>query len=120
MVQSLGVASRVFSDSEFLGDHPPITVGGILASGNHVAGTVLGTVTVGGKHVQLDPGASDGSEKATVILLGDLDGGESGEPGVFVVHGEVLERYLTWPDGITEAQKIAAKEELKATGIYVK
>lgn len=120
MVQSLGFAGKVFADSEFLGDHPPITVGGILGSGNHVSGTVLGTVTANGKHVLLAPGADDGSQVASVVLLGDLDAGESGEPGVFVVHGEVMERYLTWPDGITESQKATAKKELNAAGIYVK
>ncbi|MBI9092458.1 MAG: head decoration protein [Desulfobacterium sp.] len=120
MTQSLGTASRVFSSSEFLGDHPPITVGGILGTGNHVSGTVLGTVTATNKHVQLAPGADDGSQVASVILLGDLDASVAGEPGVFVVHGEVLGQFLTWPDGITDAQKTTAKEELKVAGIYVK
>jgi hypothetical protein len=120
MVQSLGAARKVFSDSEFLGDHPPITVGGILGTGKHVAGTVLGTVTTTNKHVQLAPGADDGSQKASVILLGDLDASTVAEPGVFVVHGEVLDQFLTWPDGITDAQKTTAKEELKVAGIYVK
>jgi hypothetical protein len=120
MTQSYGVASTVFIGSEFLGDHPPITGAGILASGNLVSGTVVGKVTATGKYVQLAPAAEDGSEVADAILLGDLDAGSAEEKGVFVVHGEVLDASLTWPDGITSGEKATATAELRAAGIYVK
>ncbi len=120
MAQSYGVTKKTYEDIQFLGDHPVITKSGVLSGGNHVSGTVVGKVTASGKFVQLAPGASDGSEAAARILLGDLDASEADENGVFVVHGEAVETELTWPDGITEGEKATAIGQLADAGIYVK
>ncbi|MCP4683388.1 MAG: head decoration protein [Desulfobacterales bacterium] len=114
------MTTRTFEDKNFIGDHPPIMMPGVLSGGSHVSGTVVGIVTASGKKVQLAPAASDGSEAAAAILYGDVDASEGDEPAVFMEHGEAIEHYLTWPDGITENQKAAAIVELKALGIFVK
>lgn len=120
MAQAFGIVSEVYTDTEFLGDHPPITEAGTLGAGTLSSGTVVGTITATGKYVQLAPAASDGSETASAILLGDLDASGGDENGVFVVHGEALDASLVWPDGITVGEKATAKAQLKAAGIYVK
>lgn len=120
MTQGFGIASRVYTDTEFLGDHPPITEAGTLGAGTLSSGTVVGKITATGRYVQLAPAASDGSEVAAALLLGGLDAAAGDENGVFVVHGEALDAFLVWPDGITAAEKAAARAQLKAAGIYVK
>ena len=121
MTQSFGMTTESFADTNFIGDHPAITMPGTLASGGNLAtGTVVGKVTATGKMVQLAPGASDGSETAAAILLGDLDASAADEPGIFFEHGVAIDAYLVWPDGITENQKATAIAQLKDAGIYVK
>lgn len=120
MTQSFGITAKTYEDIQFLGDHPVITKSGVLSGGDHVSGTVVGKVTASGKFVQLAPGATDGSEEAARILLGDLDASGGDENGVFVVHGEAIETELTWPEGITDAEKAAAIDQLATAGIYVK
>jgi len=119
-MQDYGMTTRSFEDKNFIGDHPPIMMPGILSGGDHVSGTVVGIVTATGKKVQLAPAASDGSQTAAAILYGDLDASAGDEPAVFMEHGEAIAHYLTWPDGITENQKAAAIVALKTAGIYVK
>ncbi len=121
MAQDFGVNSTEYQDKPFLGDHPPIIMPGTLLSGEDlVSGTVVGVITASGKKVILAPAASDGSESAASVLLGDLDASTGDEPGVFVEHGVVMDMYLTWPAGITAPQKTAAIAQLKAAGIFVK
>ncbi|NOX35895.1 MAG: head decoration protein [Deltaproteobacteria bacterium] len=121
MAQDFGINSVEYQDKPFLGDHPPIIMPGTLLSGqNLVSGTVVGVVTSSGKKMILTPGASDGSQNAAAVLLGDLDAGSGDEPGVFVEHGVVMDMYLTWPSGITAPQKTAAIAQLKSAGVFVK
>ena len=120
MPQDFGINSTEYRDKPFIGDHPPVIMPGTLSGGNHVSGTVVGVVTATGKKVQLAPAASDGSEVAAAILLGDLDASSADEPGVFVEHGVVMDMYLTWPSGITSTQKATAIAQLKSAGIFVK
>ncbi len=120
MTQSFGMATETYTELEFLGDHPPITIPGTLASGNLVSGTVVGKVTATGNFVILAPAATDGSESAAGILIGDLDASSAVEAGIFLAHGEAINANLTWPDDITEAQKTVAIAQLRALGIFVK
>ena len=120
MTQSFGMVTQDYTEIEFLGDHPVITISGTLAAGNLVSGTVVGKVTATGKYVILAPAASDGSESAAGILIGDLDASSAEEPGIFLAHGEAVSANLTWPAGITDNQKAAAIAQLRALGIFVK
>ncbi len=119
-MQQLIKNGDVIIDRTFLGAHPAITVSGVLLTGRtYLAGEVLGQVTADMKLKGLDPSASDGSESARAILLGDVDATESDEPCIIIVHGEAISDGLVWPEGITVLQKAAAVEELQAVGIYV-
>ena len=121
MAQSFGMTTKTFADTNFIGDHPPIFMTGILASGNNcLTGTVVGTITATGKKVLLAPAASDGSEVATGILYGDLDATSGDESAVFFEHGEAIDDYLVWPVGITAAQKATAILQFKDAGIWIK
>ncbi len=120
MAQDFGINSVEYQDKPFLGDHPPIIMPGTLVSGqNLISGTVMGKITASGSMTQL-AAATDGSEIAAAILLGDLDASSGDEPGVFVEHGIVMDMYLTWPAGITAPQKATAIAQLKSAGIFVK
>ena len=90
----------------------------ILASGagNLKVGTVLGTVTTGGKLKQLAPAASDGTQNASHILLQNSDATSADQNVVTLARGtaEVVLQALVWPVGITDNQKAAALAQLEA------
>ena len=90
----------------------------ILASGagNLKVGTVLGTVTTGGKLKQLAPAASDGTQNASHILLQNSDATSADQNVVTLARGtaEVVLQALIWPVGITDNQKAAALAQLEA------
>ena len=95
-----------------------ITVG---ASANLTLGTVLGRVTASGKYVILAPAASDGSQTAAAVLLGDAAAASADAKGLILArHGIVADHALVWPGGITNAQKTAAIGQLEAKGILVR
>ena len=119
MPESYGFTSITHQMKPFIGDHPPVMGPGTLSGGKHVAGTIVATVTATGVRVQLDPAGADGSEKASGILCVDLDASAGDEPGVFLDHGIGVDMYLTWPEGITSAEKAAAVSDLKSAGIYI-
>jgi Bacteriophage lambda head decoration protein D len=95
-----------------------ITVG---AGANLTLGTVLGRVTASGKYVILAPAASDGSQTAAAVLLGDAAAASADAKGLILArHGIVADHALVWPGGITNAQKTAAIGQLEAKGILVR
>jgi hypothetical protein len=95
-----------------------ITVG---AGANLTLGTVLGRVTASGKYVILAPAASDGSQTAAGVLLGDAAAASADAKGLILArHGIVADHALVWPGGITNAQKTAAISQLEAKGILVR
>jgi len=93
-----------------------------VASGQNLAtGTVVGIITTSGKVTQLAPGASDGSESAAGVLVGNVDATAGDQPGVIVArHAICSDKGLTWPGSITGPQKAAALSQLKALGILVR
>ena len=93
-----------------------------VASGQNLAtGTVVGIITTRGKVTQLAPGASDGSESAAGVLVGNVDATAGDQPGVIVArHAICSDKGLTWPGSITGPQKAAALSQLKALGILVR
>lgn len=93
-----------------------------VASGQNLAtGTVVGIITASGKVTQLAPGATDGSETAAGVLLHAVDASTGDKPGVIIArHAICSDKSLTWPGSITEPQKAAAINQLKALGILVR
>lgn len=73
------------------------------------------------KYVQLAPSATDGSEKAAAILWDYTDASAADTPAAAVTrYAEVTGGELTWPGGITTAQKNAAIALLAKQGIIVR
>lgn len=119
MSQDFGVESQTYSGAPLLAGHQPIAVPGTLAAGDLDRGTVLGKVTATGAWVQLDPNAADGSQNAAGILVDDTDASAAEEKCMVYVHGEFFDDGLTWPDGISDADKATAVAALAALGIHV-
>jgi hypothetical protein len=72
------------------------------------------------KWLQLAPSGTDGSEKAAGILYADItaaDGTDKTGAVVIVRNAIYLSDQLTWPSGITTAQKAAAQAQLKNLGL---
>jgi hypothetical protein len=89
-----------------------------------VAGQVVGKVrreAGADEVVALNLGGTDGSQIAAGILIYPIitDGSTTNGVAVLVRHCEVRASELTWPVGITAAQKAAAVEQLRAAGIQV-
>ena len=92
----------------------------ILASGEHVDGTVLGQKTADSEYIQLVPGATNGTEVAAGILWGNRDASSAAIP--VIIHNKlakVRDENLTWPSGITAGEKTTAIAELLALNIRV-
>jgi hypothetical protein len=72
--------------------------------------------------VAFDPTASDGSEKAAAIAIypATTGSGETVKIAALVRDAEVNGHCLTWPAGITAAQKEAAIADLAKVGIIVR
>ncbi|NQY62639.1 MAG: head decoration protein [Alteromonadaceae bacterium] len=91
-----------------------------LAIGVHVDGTVLGQKTSSGEFYPLNLGVSDGQNVAAGILWGDRDA-SAGAISV-IIHNQlakVRDENLTWPLGLSDAQKTTAIGELWALNIRV-
>lgn len=75
-----------------------------------------------GTWVILAPGGSGGAEVAKGILYDDVVVGDDGPQRVVVTprDAEVNGALLTWPAGITAAQKLAAVGQLETLGIVVR
>ena len=87
-----------------------------------VGDTFLITVAVGTNKVKiLTPAALDGTQTAFGVTFDDYDGTSADVPGVIVCREAVLkDDNLTWPGGITQAQKDAAIAQLLANHITLR
>ena len=88
------------------------------------AGQVVGKVrreSGADEVVALNLSGTDGSQIAAGILVYPIttDGSTTQEVAVLVRHSEVRASHLTWPVGITAAQKAAAVKQLRAAGIQL-
>lgn len=91
-----------------------------IASGKKlVAGHIVGQITASKKYVELAPAAADGSQTAAGILYAGVDASANDAPGVIVKRGPmaVNANDLTFPAGISEADKAAALAALLGLGI---
>ena len=79
-------------------------------------------VTEGSNRVkQIDFSATDGSQEAYGILIGDYDASSGDVKGVAVVRDAVVNPdNLVWPDGATDTQKAGALKQLAARGIVTR
>ncbi|WP_054073906.1 head decoration protein [Comamonas testosteroni] len=93
----------------------------LAAGGVYPPGAVLAQVTASQKFVELDPAASDGSEKAVAVLYAGVDATDGDKPGVISARDtEVHEEALIFPAGITPQQTTTALAELRALGIVAR
>lgn len=85
------------------------------------SGMVLGKITSGGKYVQLNPDASNGSQNAAGILLNDVTAlnGHDAKATIIARDAEVSGAGLTWSDD-TDLDQDAAEAQLEALGIQVR
>jgi len=117
MVDPDGYHVDDFSAIPYTGDHLNIDSGS-------VADTDQYTVTVGdssGELAPLDTTAVNGAHEAHGIALGAYDASSAAVDGVALVKEAVLQTDgLDWPDGISEANKEQALEELRAKGIVTR
>ena len=94
-----------------------------VSAGQKLAlGTVLGRDTTSSKLKAFDPDATDGSEIAIGILVGDVDATLIDRDDALVIarHAIVARGALVWPTGITAAQKAAAIAQLTFLGVLVR
>jgi hypothetical protein len=93
-----------------------------IDAGQLEAGTVLGRITVGGKYVSQNPGASDGSQTAAAVLWGRADASTGDVSAVAIVRGPaIVNRHdLVFAGTPSEAEIAAAHVALAAAGILVR
>ena len=94
----------------------------VVAGQNLSLGSVVGTVTATGKIKVFDPSATDGSEVAAGVMIQPCDAALADrEDGLMIArHATVADHALTWPTGITVAEKSLAIGQLKAIGVLVR
>lgn len=93
-----------------------------LTSGQDLEdGAVLGKVTSGGKYVEYDNNASDGSQAAAGILIGKGDA-TAGDLAVAIINcdAEVNGEELLWSDSSPDTHEAAGVVDLLALGIKVR
>jgi uncharacterized protein YaiE (UPF0345 family) len=74
-----------------------------------------------GKVVAIDFDATDGTQRAYGVVIGDYDASSADVNGVAVVrHAIVISKNLVWPDTATDEQKAQALEELAQKGILAR
>lgn len=87
----------------------------------YVAGEVLARRTATGMHCHLDPAATDGGQNAVAILFMQTDATQGPRQAAITERdAEVNGLLLTWPPGITLAQRSAAVAQLYGLGIKVR
>ncbi|UVM52206.1 MULTISPECIES: head decoration protein [unclassified Pseudomonas] len=91
----------------------------LLGGVNYAFGQVLAKVS--GKYQVVDLAGTGAAKKSVAVLIEAVDATASDQPGVVISRGAVVDlAELTWPVGITEAQKATALDELNALGIVAR
>lgn len=85
-------------------------------------GMVMGQITASGKYVQINFGASDGSQTAAGILGPDVTVPASVDTQSWVINrlSVVRDLGLTWPGGTSGGNIAAGTASLKALGVLVR
>lgn len=94
----------------------------VAAGQTLVLGAVVGVITATGKVKALDPSASDGSQFAAGVLIQACDAAlMERDDGLMVArHALLADHALTFPVGITQAEQLAALQQLKNLGVLVR
>ena len=94
----------------------------VAAGQNLELGAVVGSITASGKTTRFDPGATDGSQVASGVLLEACDASLIDRDDALVVlrHAIVADSTLVWPVAIDAANKAAAVASLKALGVLIR
>ena len=117
----------MFKEKNYAGEHLLTEISGlsrddvVIAKENLGAATVLGKVTASGDHVQLAPGAADGSQDADAILYADTNA--SVEPKKAVANARltaVRAATLVWPKDISDTEKATAIAQLSVKHIVLR
>lgn len=121
------MASKTFTEGRHTGEHIVSEANGarareqgVLASGNHPAGTVL-ALNGDGRYVPVNFGAENGTEDAKAVLYANTDASQAPQPCVVhtracEVHGEAL----IWPTNATEEQIESGINALILRGVIVR
>jgi len=91
-----------------------------LTSGTFAAGTAAGTLYLNGQSGTFISENLDVGGNSNVATIGGNSSAiaASDVPGVMIArNAQYVDDYLTWPSGITDAQKTLAKKQLKSLGI---
>ncbi|WP_166304287.1 head decoration protein [Bradyrhizobium sp. 2S1] len=86
-----------------------------------VPGQVLGKITASSQFVPLNPAANDGSQNAAALPIypANTGAGQTMQIAAITRAAEVNGNILTWPVGITAAQKAAAIAALGGAGVLI-
>lgn len=96
-------------DNWVTGSAPYHTTLGTVASGqNFPARTPLGQIAATGLLVKWAPAATDGSQKAVYISAYAVNAAGGNKKAQVISGGNFNPELVVWPDGTTEAQKLAA------------
>lgn len=119
ITQPLNLGDLIKFEASHLYSRDRITVD---AGQNLPLGTVVGQITASGHYAQLDPSATDGRQVAAGVLLQACDATLIDRDDALIVarHAICASHALTWPDGITAAETLAALAQLKALGVLVR
>lgn len=83
--------------------------------------TVLGQITTGGKYVQCDPAATDGSEVAVAVSYAAVDATDADTPAVVYARDcELNAKIVQWKTGLSAGAIATATAELAVKGIILR
>jgi hypothetical protein len=84
-------------------------------------GDIIHVTVTGGDYEALDTAATDGTQTAAAILCGTTDASTSDQGIALIVRdAEVSDARLTWPIGISAANKAVAVARLASRGVIVR
>ncbi|MGF7176989.1 head decoration protein [Azospirillum doebereinerae] len=116
-----GMHAGEFLVSEANGRLSRATITVASGAGKLQAGTVLATLTAGGKHVPYDNAGTDGSETAAAILYAGVDATAADVKATGIVRlAEVAAEALVWADGLDAAGKTAGLADLAAAFVIAR
>lgn len=119
MATDYGFTTADRTTDSLIGDHPPVIIPVVLASGENLTrGHVLGVITASGKYTGYDADVATGEEVARAVLMEDTDASAGDAKTTALVHGVVRAADLTWDDEAND--KAAGIKNLRAYGVYAK
>ncbi|WP_374005522.1 head decoration protein [Delftia lacustris] len=113
-----GSAGYLISESNGTRSREVVT---LLAGNKLLPGAVLGRIAASDKYTQVNPGATDGSEKAAAVLFSAVDATDADHAAVVTARdAEVAAAALILPATATTPQKTAVLDQLASIGIVAR